>query len=83
MLGTLFVILAAVVLLGGLLRRRQVRRTVEGEEPVVTDELLRTLLDEAGRDEEESNPLDEDEIRRAEDEFWRQEWDEPEEWGRS
>lgn len=83
MLGTLFVILAAVVLLGGLLRRRHVRRTVEGEEPVVTDELLRTLLDQAGRGEEESEPLDEDEIRRAEDEFWGQEWDEPEEWGRS
>ncbi len=78
MLGTLFVILAAVVLVGGLLSRRRVQRTVEGEDPVVTDELLRSLLQEG---EEDPEPLDEDEIRKAEDEFWDEPWDDPEEWG--
>jgi hypothetical protein len=79
MLGTFFIILAAVVLAGGLMARTRIRRTVEGDAPVVTDEVLRRILEEGEVPPEEVDPLDEEEIREAEDRFWEEEWDEPEE----
>jgi len=79
MLGTLFIILAAIVLAGGLLSRRRVRDTVEGDVPLVTDEVMRRILEEGHLDPDEDEPLDEDRIREAEDRFWDEEWDRPEE----
>ncbi len=76
-----FVLLAAVVVLAGALARRKVRRTVEGELPVVTDETLRRILAEGSVETPEDPPLDEDAIREAEDRFWEERWDEPEEGG--
>jgi hypothetical protein len=79
MVTTLFLILAGIVLAGGLIARRRVRGAVGGDVPVVTDDVMRRILAEgsAGRDEDE--PLDEDEIREAEDRFWSEEWDRPDE----
>ena len=79
MLGTLFIILAAIVLAGGLLSRRRIRDTVEGDVPLVTDEVLRRILEEGAVSPDDDEPLDEDRIREAEDRFWDEEWDRPEE----
>jgi len=83
MSGTLLLILTLVFLLAGFRAFRRVRRVVDDSSPVVGDDLLGSILDEdqlQALDDEE--PLDEDAIRRAEDEFWeedawaREDWDE-------
>ena len=81
-MGTLFLILAFVVLLAGLLARRRVRRAVEGRSPVVSDDLLRSILDhEALHTPNDGEPLDEDAIRQAEDEFWEEDqWTDADDW---
>lgn len=80
MLGTLFFLLAALVIVGGLLFRGRLRKSVDGRDPMTDDPLLREILSESGARGPEAEPLDEDAIREAEDEFWSQEWDEPEDW---
>lgn len=85
--GWLFVLLAALVLAAGFGARRRMRDTRRGRRPVVTDEVLRRILEEGEGELEtgdaEDEPLDEDQIRDAEDRFWDEsEWDEPEEFGR-
>lgn len=78
MVTTLFLILAGIVIVGGLAATRRIRDTVDGDVPVVTDEVMRRILEEGGSGDEEE-PLDEDEIREAEDRFWDEEWDRPDE----
>jgi len=80
-LAYLFLVLAATVVLAGVLSRRRVGRTVEGDRPVVSDEVLRKILEEGSVESEEEEPLDEESIREAEDRFWDESWDEPEEEG--
>jgi hypothetical protein len=81
MSGVLFLVLAAVVLVAGWLVRRRVRRIRTGRGPIVSDELLRSILDDdALRELDDAEPLDEDEIRKAEDEFWDDEWRDSDEW---
>lgn len=75
-------VLAVAVIIAGWLTRRTILRTVRNEEPMITDELLRRVLEEGsvehpGADE----PLDEDRIRAEEDRFWSESWDDPEPWG--
>lgn len=74
---------AVVALIAGVLARARVARTVSDNDPVVTDEVLRALFEE-GRVEvaDVDEPLDEEEIRRAEDEFWSSEWEDVEPWSR-
>jgi hypothetical protein len=77
---SLFVIASVVVVVAWWLGRRRLHGSVQGPDPVVSDELLGEIL--AG-DELESpdEPLDEDEIRKAKDRFWEgDEWEEPEEY---
>lgn len=80
MLGTLFFLMAAVVLVGGFLMRSRVRRTVEGEDPMTDDPVLRDILAQQDRSSPDDPPLDEEEAREAEDRFWAEEWDRPEDW---
>jgi len=81
MSGTLFLLLAVVALVGGFLMRSRVRKTLEGREPMTDDPVLRDILAQSDTWEaDEGEPLDEDEIREAEDRFWEQEWDRPEDW---
>lgn len=80
MLATFFIVLAAIVIAGGLLARRRLDRVARGEEPVVTDDVVRRILREGELPADELEPLDEDAIREEEDRFWAEEWDEPEEW---
>jgi hypothetical protein len=80
--GVLFLALTIIVVLAGFLARRRIRRATDRRSSIVSDELLRSILDEEelqalGEDE----PLDEDEIHRAEDEFWAEEnWTDPDDW---
>lgn len=76
-LASLFLILAGVVVVAGVLARKKVRQTMEGERPVVSDEVLRRILEEGSVVPEEEEPLDEDAAREAEDRFWDETWDEP------
>ncbi len=82
MAGIFLALLGAVAIVCGFMVRRRVRRIAKGQEPVVTDEVLRKVLGEgmAGLTEPDES-LDEDQIRKAEDEFWSTEWDDSEPWG--
>jgi len=53
-----------------------------GGTPVVDDEALRRILEEGTLGTDEDEPLDLDEAARAEEEFWAESWDEPEEYSR-
>ena len=83
MIGIWLAAAAVVALIGGVFARVRVARTVSDNETLVTDEVLRSLL-EAGQVEvtDVDEPLDEEEIRRAEDEFWSSEWEDVEPWSR-
>lgn len=80
MLGTLFFLLAIVLVVGALVMRRRVRDTVEGDRPVVGDPLLKEILPDGAAWDDDDEPLDEDRARAEEDRFWDEDWDEPEEW---
>ncbi len=73
----LFLGIALLVLLAGLLARRRVERSKREEG--LSDEMVRRIEREGSVRFEARSPLDLDEIRREEDEFWAQTWDEPEE----
>ncbi|MEX2530457.1 MAG: hypothetical protein WD960_06750 [Gemmatimonadota bacterium] len=80
MLGTLFLLMALLVVIGALFERARVRRTVDGDEPLAGDDpVLRGILRESEAWEEDE-PLDEDEIREEEDRFWEEDWGGSEEW---
>jgi len=82
MAGIFLALLAAVAIVCGFMARQRVRRIVKGQEPVVTDEVLRKVLGEGMASlTEPDESLDEDQIRKAEDEFWNTEWDDSEPWG--
>ncbi|HUH11638.1 MAG TPA: hypothetical protein VMK65_00955 [Longimicrobiales bacterium] len=73
-MGLFWMVLAVLAGAGGLLYRRRLR---EGA-PSLSDEEIRRI--ERGEYVELEEPLDLDEARDAEDEFWGEEWDEPEMW---
>lgn len=79
----LFGLLALLVFGAWWSRRRRVRDVISGRKPVVTDEVLDRILGEGRVEFSESgpddDPLDEDAAREAEDRFWDEDWDEPEE----
>lgn len=85
MTGFILSALLGLVLAGGWMARRRVRRAVRGERLVVTDEVLRRILSEGAAgdgDDAEDEPLDLPRIREAEDRFLDEaEWDEPEPFG--
>lgn len=80
MLWGLFALLAGAAGIRHLARLRATRP--QSGTPRVDDEAIRRILETGtlptGRDE----PLDMDEAARAEEEFWSQPWDEPEEYQR-
>jgi hypothetical protein len=74
-MGTLFVLLTLVVLVGGVVAMGR-RRKDYADAGLLEEEPWRASL------EEDDEPLDEDEIRAAEDAFWEEEgWDEAEDRG--
>ena len=50
--------------------------------PIVDDEALRRILEEGSLSTAEEEPLDLEKAARAEEEFWAESWDEPEEYSR-
>jgi hypothetical protein len=76
-------VLAVVVGLAGIRlwsRLRSARRA--GGVPRVDDDALRQILETGSIETDEDEPLDLDAAARAEEEFWSESWDEPEEYKR-
>jgi hypothetical protein len=53
---------------------------VDSRDPMTDDPVLREILSQKDGEPDPAPPLDEDEIREAEDQFWEEEWDRPEDW---
>lgn len=71
-------LLVAAVAVARLIRRRAQQRDRFEVDDEAIDRILRHGTISTGEDE----PLDDAEIARAEDEFWEESWDEPDEYGR-
>ena len=71
-----------VLLLVAGLRRLWLRRRKARRGPIVDDEAIARILAEGTFVSDDDEPLDEDEIARAEAEFWEESWDEPDEYHR-
>ncbi|MFO7260728.1 MAG: hypothetical protein DIU52_006215 [bacterium] len=57
------------------------RRAASSEpEPILTDEMIRQIEREGWLHLDDGEPLDLDEIRQQEEQFWEESWDEPDEW---
>ncbi|MFP3949122.1 MAG: hypothetical protein ACLFWG_10365 [Longimicrobiales bacterium] len=75
----LWLILALLPVVAGTAARRRIRREVGDGGSSLTDEDIRRI-EATGRMEADLEPLDIEEIERAEREFWEESWDEPEHW---
>jgi uncharacterized membrane protein YccC len=56
------------------------RAASAAEDSVLTDEMIRQIEQEGWIELEEDEPLDLNEIRELEEQFWEESWDEPDEW---
>lgn len=77
-----FLVFAFVLVLTGIRRLRAWLRRRSRVEPEIDDDAIARILAQGTIGSPEDAPLDEDEIARAEAEFWDESWDEPEEYGR-
>ena len=77
----IWIVLALVVAVVALRRLRD-RRTLHRDRLVVDDAAIDRILREGTLTAGDDEPLDDEEIARAEEEFWEESWDEPEEYGR-
>lgn len=76
-------VVSACALVVGYLARRRIRDAIRGRTPIITDDVLRTILTEGAIEalDRDDEPLDDDAIRAAEDEFWEEDWGgDPEAW---
>lgn len=74
----LFLGLALLVLVVGVVVRWRIRRHTDRGDLEVTDDVVRQI-ERVGRVRtDEREPLDRDRIREEEDRFWSETWDEPE-----
>lgn len=71
--------LAFLVLVAGLAYRLRIHEEVGSRGRGLSEEQIRRI-EETGSVDLDNEPLDMDEIERAEDEFWEESWDEPEPW---
>ena len=76
----LWIALAALVFFVGLAYRIRLREEVRRRAPPLSDDQIRRIEATGRLDLDAEEPLDLDEIDRAEEEFWEESWDEPEEW---
>jgi hypothetical protein len=76
-----WVALAILIVLVAIPRIRA-RRERRPRHPVVDDAAIERILRHGTLSSGDDEPLDEQEIARAEQEFWEQSWDDPEEYGR-
>lgn len=76
-MSSLWIALAALVAVVGLARRARLRR---GSRPELDDAAIQRILHEGRLPfEQDDEPLDLEEAARAEEEFWAEDWDQPEE----
>lgn len=75
----LWILFGALAGLAGLRYRSRLRSARGPDAPRVDDEALRQILEE-GTLAVEDDPLDPEEVARAEEEFWNDSWEEPEEY---
>lgn len=84
-MGWIGILLGALAAAAGLRQWRRVRaaRASTLVPPPVDDDAIRRILAEGKLPAVEAEePLDLDEIARAEEEFWSDSWEDPEEYGR-
>lgn len=72
----LWIGMGILVVVAGVLSRRGERRSGR-----LSDQLIRQIETTGRIDREDVDPIDVDDIRSHEDEFWAQDWDEPESMG--
>jgi hypothetical protein len=70
----------ALAVLGGLAVRRRLNESRARQRSVLDDDAVRRIVDTGRLSIDEDPPLDIDEIEEAEDRFWSETWDEPEDW---
>ena len=73
-------LLVALVVASGISLRARLRREIGAGRPRVDDDALRTIMETGRLVTDEEDPLDLGEIDEAERRFWREDWEEPEEW---
>lgn len=78
----LWALLALIVCLGAVRQWRRLRSYGASGAPRVDDDVVRQVLETGRVSTRESEPLDLKKIARAEEEFWSESWDEPEEYPR-
>ncbi|MEX2465382.1 MAG: hypothetical protein WD995_00645 [Gemmatimonadota bacterium] len=69
----------ALAVLGGLAVRRRVARSRARDRHALDDDAVRRIVDTGRFSVDEDPPLDIEEIEEAEDRFWSETWDQPEE----
>lgn len=74
----LTLLLALLVAVAGVLARRRLRRA-RGRDAAISDDMVRRIERSGTLEYEPPSPLDLEQIREEEDDFWNQSWDEPEE----
>jgi flagellar biosynthesis/type III secretory pathway M-ring protein FliF/YscJ len=74
--------LLTLLLVFAAARRFIARRTRRRARFVVDDSAIERILRHGTLSTGDDEPLDEDEIARAEEEFWQESWDEPDEYDR-
>lgn len=79
----LWILLSLLAFVAGLRHRTRTRSPRgSGGAPRVDDEALRQILETGSLPGDDDEPLDMDEAARAEEEFWGESWDEPDEYSR-
>ena len=75
----LWFLLGAVVAYAWISTRRRIRKSIEVPPPRLDEVDIRRIEEEGTLRTEDPEPLDLKRIRREEDDFWKETWDEPEE----
>jgi len=70
--------LALLVVAAGAAVRLRMRNVKRRDEMELTDDMIRQIEEKGRLETDRREPLDYDEIRREEDRFWSESWDEPE-----
>lgn len=80
----IWLVLAVLLLVAGIRALARLRSLhARTHAPDVDDDTVRRILETGSIEtDDDEEPLDLDEAARAEDEFWNETWDEPEEFGR-
>jgi hypothetical protein len=74
-----WILFAALAVLGGLRYIQRIGSMRSSGSPPVDDDALRRIVEDGSLSTEEDEPLDLEEAARAEEEFWNETWDEPDE----